>query len=92
MENFRSNDEEYNQHFEELIILQIQMKDVDKVIARQRAEYDHPAEETRVKREEAKMLKKKPDEKDLGENIKSYEPRGAAETRIITKYKIAFRS
>ena len=39
MENFRSNDAEYNQLQEELIMLQTQMKDVDRVIERQRAEY-----------------------------------------------------
>ena len=87
MENFRSNDAEYNQLQEELIMLQTQMKDVDRVIERQRAEYEHLSNEIREKREESEMLKKKLEEKDAGDNIKAYEPRRAVETRIITKYK-----
>lgn len=87
MENFRSNDAEYNQLQEELIMLQTQMKDVDRVIERQRAEYEHLSNEIREKREETEMLKKKLEEKDAGDNIKAYEPRRAVETRIITKYK-----
>ena len=87
MENFRSNDAEYNQLQEELIMLQTQMKDVDKVIERQKAEYAYLSEEIRAKKEEIRKLKKKLEETGSSENIRFWKPERAAEKRIITRYK-----
>ena len=87
MENFRSRDAEYNQLQEELIILQAQMKDVDKVIGRQKEEYVSLSKEIDEKKEEIRRLTEELKSRGSEDGCAPSGVRKETETRTVTKYK-----
>lgn len=87
MENFRSNDEEYNQLREELIVLRTQAEDFSKMMGRQKKEYASLSREIQKKKDEIKQLKNKIKERSYADEKQTCEARREIETRIITKFK-----
>ena len=87
MENFRSRDAEYNQLQEELIILQAQMKDVDKVIGKQKEEYVTLSKEIEAKKGEIRRLTEELESRSSEDGCAHSCVRKETETRTVTKYK-----
>lgn len=87
MENFRSNDAEYNQLREELIILRTQAEDFGKVIEQQKKEHESLTEDIQNKKEEIKQLRSRLKKERPTDKRKPSDGRKETETRIITKYK-----